>query len=93
MASGLMSKVTGFRVLLETAHTSPGWCWTSSHEMRAGPGVLESGGPGGQLFRITSVVLTVSEKEEVVVAMKVLPGEGEMKGGGEGREVGRRGGR
>lgn len=68
-----MSKVTGFEVLLEMAHTSPGWCWTSIQEMRAGPGVLEFGGAGGLLFRTTSEVLMVSEKEGVVVAMKVVP--------------------
>ena len=73
MLSGFTSKVTGFKVLLEMAHTSPGWCWTSIQEMRAGPAVLELGGAGGLLLRITSVVLMVSEKVGVVVAMQVVP--------------------
>ena len=78
-----MSKVTGFRVLLEMAHTRPGWCWTSIQEMRAGPGVFDVGGAGGLLFRTISEVLTASEKEGVVVAMNVVPTEG---GGGNGVE-------
>ena len=43
MTSGLISKVTGFDVSLETAHTRPGWCWTSIQDMRAGPCFLDPG--------------------------------------------------
>ena len=44
--------------------------------MRAGPAFFEVGGAGGLLLRMTSKIFVVSEKDGLVVAMAVVPGEG-----------------
>ena len=61
-------------VVWATAHTRPGWFWTSVHCVRAAPGPLVPGGVA-LVFRGISNTLCVSVSEELVVAAKDLPVE------------------
>ena len=60
------------RFTCDSAHTSPGWCCTSVHWVRAGPG-LPPRDPE-LLFRGISKTLVVSVMESFTVAAKDLPG-------------------
>lgn len=71
---GFTRRTTGLDVVWATAHTRPGWFWTSVHWVRAAPGPLLPGGVA-LLFRGISKTLWVSVREELVVAAKDLPKE------------------
>ena len=65
-------------VVCATAHTRPGWFWTSVHWVRAAPGPLFPGGVA-LLFRGISKTLWVSVRDELVVAANDLPETTEEK--------------